>query len=171
MPGTPNASVAAQHGYSSKKNPGREQRPNELNKAHQVAQSLPQLKGALVQPGQDIAYNANMSITQKKRLTCFYYYGGQRRVLSNGTFDYVGGVSGATLIEDDLSKEELLSKISSCLNISLDNLLIFHNTKRDKTKYLCVRSDNGVKMLFHLNEDEVDVFVDKDPIPKLIRYV
>ncbi|KAI8553351.1 hypothetical protein RHMOL_Rhmol05G0008800 [Rhododendron molle] len=105
----------------------------------------------------------DMSITEKKRLTCFYYYGGERRVLPNGTFDYVGGVSGAMLIEDDMSNEELLSKISSCLNISLDNKLIFHNTKRDKTKYLCVRGDNGVKMLLYLNEDEVDVFVDEDP--------
>ncbi|KAG5547054.1 hypothetical protein RHGRI_012925 [Rhododendron griersonianum] len=122
----------------------------------------------------------DMSITQKKRLTCFYYYGGERRVLSNGTFNYVGGVSGATLIEDDMSKEELHSKISSCLNISylnlslgkkLDKKLIFHNTKRDKTKYLCVRSDDGVKMMFYLNEDEVDVFVANDPFPTPIRYV
>ncbi|KAG5524101.1 hypothetical protein RHGRI_030929 [Rhododendron griersonianum] len=105
-----------------------------------------------------------MRITQKKRLTCFYYYGGERKVLANGTFDYVGGVSGAMLIEDDVSNEELLSKISSCLNISLHNKLIFHNTKRDKTKYLSLRDDNGVKMLFYLNEDEVDVFVDEDPI-------
>ncbi|XP_058213516.1 uncharacterized protein LOC131325334 [Rhododendron vialii] len=106
----------------------------------------------------------DMSITENKRLTCFYYYGGERRVLLNDTFDYVGGVCGAMLIEDNVSNEELLSKISSCLNISLHNMLIFHNMKRDKTKYLCVRDDNGVKMLFYLNEDEVDVFVDKDPI-------
>ncbi|KAG5547052.1 hypothetical protein RHGRI_012923 [Rhododendron griersonianum] len=106
----------------------------------------------------------DMSITEKKRLTFFFYCGGERRVLPNGTFHYVGGISEAMLIEDNVSNEELLSKIGSCLNISLHSKLIFYNTKRDKTKYLRLKDDNGVKMLFYLNEDEVDVFVDEDPI-------
>ncbi|KAG5547060.1 hypothetical protein RHGRI_012928 [Rhododendron griersonianum] len=110
-----------------------------------------------------------MSITEKKRLTCFFHYGGERRVLPNGTFHYVGGVSEAMLIEDDMAKGELLSRISSRLKISLHNKLIFHNTKRDKIKYLRVKDDNGVKMMFYLNEDEVDVFVDEDPFDTSTR--
>ncbi|KAI8571768.1 hypothetical protein RHMOL_Rhmol01G0144400 [Rhododendron molle] len=47
--------------------------------------------------------------------------------------------------------------------------LYFYNTKRDKTKYVTLNDDNGVAMLFHLNEDDVDLFVEdtgqnNDPI-------
>ncbi|KAF7142613.1 hypothetical protein RHSIM_Rhsim05G0009000 [Rhododendron simsii] len=61
----------------------------------------------------------DMSITEKKRLTCFFYYGGERTVLPSGTFHYVGGVSEAMMIEDDMTKGELLSRIGSRLKISM----------------------------------------------------
>ncbi|KAF7134937.1 hypothetical protein RHSIM_Rhsim08G0133800 [Rhododendron simsii] len=38
--------------------------------------------------------------------------------------------------------------------------MFFYNTKRDKTKYVTLNDDNGYKMLFHLNEDDVDLFVE-----------
>ncbi|KAI8553363.1 hypothetical protein RHMOL_Rhmol05G0009700 [Rhododendron molle] len=113
----------------------------------------------------------DISVTEKKRLTCFLYCGGERKVLPDGTFYYVGGVSEAMLIEDNVSNKELLSKIGSCLNISLHNKSIFYNTKMDKTKYLRMKDDNGVKMMFYLNEDQVDVFVDEDPFYTSTRYI
>ncbi|KAI8553349.1 hypothetical protein RHMOL_Rhmol05G0008600 [Rhododendron molle] len=76
------------------------------------------------------------------------------------------------LIEDDMARGELLSRIVSRLSISLHNKLIFHNTMMDKTKYLRVRDTNGVKMMFYLNEDEVDVFVEEQyPFDTSTRYI
>ncbi|KAG5547051.1 hypothetical protein RHGRI_012922 [Rhododendron griersonianum] len=107
-----------------------------------------------------VACQLNMSDTEKKRLTCICYWNGRRTVLPNGTFEYYRGVCEAVLIEDGMSYNEMLSKICSCLKIRTYDKVLFYNSKRDKTKYLRVKDDNGVEMLFHMNEEEVDVFVE-----------
>lgn len=55
--------------------------------------------------------------------------------------------------------DELVQKLCSCLNISSYDKLLYYNTKRDKTKYLSLEDQNGVKIIFYLNEDEVDVII------------
>lgn len=105
-----------------------------------------------------------MSNTEKKCLTCFCNWNETRKLLPDGTFDSRGGVSYVVLIDDDVSSQELRSKIFSCLKSSIfNNGVIFYNLKRDKTKYLRLKGDNGVEMLFYFNEEEVDVFVVEDP--------
>lgn len=106
-----------------------------------------------------------MNKKERKRLNCQCYIAGERRLFRDGTFQYEGGFYGPVLIEEDVTFAELLGKISLCLDTCLDDKEIFCNTSRDKTRCLRVEPDdkNEVKMLFNLNENEVDLFV-VDPI-------
>ncbi|KAI8532934.1 hypothetical protein RHMOL_Rhmol11G0256700 [Rhododendron molle] len=101
-----------------------------------------------------------MENVEKKTLTGFCYWGGERKVNADGTFLYNGGTCVAVLLQEGSKVNELREKICGALNISLEGKLYFYNTKRDKTKYVTLNDDNGVAMLFHLNEDDVDLFVE-----------
>ncbi|KAI8556460.1 hypothetical protein RHMOL_Rhmol05G0254600 [Rhododendron molle] len=110
-----------------------------------------------------------MENRDKKTLTGFCYWGGERTVNANGTFLYNGGMCVAVLLEEGSQLNELLEKVCGALKIKLEGQMFFYNTKRDKTKYVTLNDDNGVAMLFHLNEDDVDLFVEdigqnNDPI-------
>ncbi|KAI8551614.1 hypothetical protein RHMOL_Rhmol06G0199500 [Rhododendron molle] len=110
-----------------------------------------------------------MENREKKTLTGFCYWGGERTVNANGTFLYNGGMCVAVLLEEGSQLNELLEKVCGALKIKLEGQMFFYNTKRDKTKYVTLNDDNGVAMLFHLNEDDVDLFVEEirqnnDPI-------
>ncbi|KAI8531876.1 hypothetical protein RHMOL_Rhmol11G0170000 [Rhododendron molle] len=110
-----------------------------------------------------------MENREKKTLTGFCYWGGERTVNANGTFLYNGGMCVAVLLEERSQLNELLEKVCGALKIKLEGQMFFYNTKRDKTKYVTLNDDNGVAMLFHLNEDDVDLFVEEigqnnDPI-------
>ncbi|KAH7833626.1 hypothetical protein Vadar_008201 [Vaccinium darrowii] len=39
--------------------------------------------------------------------------------------------------------------------------MFFYDTKRDKTKYVMLNDKNVVTMMFHCNEDEVDLFIEE----------
>ncbi|KAH7856699.1 hypothetical protein Vadar_004418 [Vaccinium darrowii] len=43
----------------------------------------------------------------------------------------------------------------------MEGKILFYNIKRDKTKYLILCDDDGAIMFFHLNEDDVYVFVEE----------
>ncbi|KAI8567348.1 hypothetical protein RHMOL_Rhmol02G0114700 [Rhododendron molle] len=110
-----------------------------------------------------------MENREKKILTGFCYWGGERKVNGNGTFLYNGGVCVAILLEEGNQVNELFDKVCGALNINREGKMFFYNTKRDKTKYVTLKDDNCVAMLFHLNEDDVDLFVEdigqnSDPI-------
>ncbi|KAF5942691.1 hypothetical protein HYC85_020333 [Camellia sinensis] len=96
-----------------------------------------------------------------KSLTCFCYWGGERKITNSGTFNYAGGVSEPVIAHDNISYDELLHIVCSCLQITLNDKVLYYNTKRDKTKYLRLKDQQGVTMLFYLNEDEVDIFVEE----------
>ncbi|XP_058211592.1 uncharacterized protein LOC131323766 [Rhododendron vialii] len=111
----------------------------------------------------------SMENRKKKTLTGFCYWGGERKVNSNGTFLYNGGMCVAVLLEEGSQLNELREKVCGALHINFKGKMFFYNTKRDKTKYVTLNDDNGVAMLFHLNEDDVDLFVEdlgqnNDPI-------
>ncbi|KAF7141120.1 hypothetical protein RHSIM_Rhsim06G0096200 [Rhododendron simsii] len=110
-----------------------------------------------------------MENREKKTLTGFCYWGGERKVNANGTFLYNGGMCVAVLLEEGSQLNELCEKVCGALHINFEGKKFFYNTKRDKTKYVTLNDDNGVSMLFHLNEDDVDLFVEdlgqnNDPI-------
>ncbi|KAF7147594.1 hypothetical protein RHSIM_Rhsim03G0131400 [Rhododendron simsii] len=85
-----------------------------------------------------------MSTTPQKKLMCFCYFGGERMVNADGVLGkYSGGVSEATVTEDGISFDE------------------------DKSKHLRIRDEDGVAMLFHLNDDEVDIYVQEETINHL----
>ncbi|KAF7127050.1 hypothetical protein RHSIM_Rhsim11G0055700 [Rhododendron simsii] len=110
-----------------------------------------------------------MENREKKTLTSFCYWGGERKVNANGTFLYNGGMCVAVLVEEGSEVNEFREKVCGALNINVEGKMFFYNTKRDKTKYVTLKDDNGYKMLFHLNEDDVDLFVEdigqnNDPI-------
>ncbi|XP_058223128.1 uncharacterized protein LOC131332837 [Rhododendron vialii] len=97
---------------------------------------------------------------KKKTLTGFCYWGGERKLNANGTFLYNGGTCVAVLLEEGSKINELREKVCGALNMNLEGKLYFYNTKRDKTKYITLNDDNSVAMLFHLNEDDVDLFAE-----------
>ncbi|KAF7113333.1 hypothetical protein RHSIM_RhsimUnG0136400 [Rhododendron simsii] len=101
-----------------------------------------------------------MENREKKTLTGFCYWGGERKVNANGTFVYNSGTCVVVLLEEVSKVNELREKVCGALNINLEGKLYFYNTKRDKTKYVTLNDDNGVAMLFPLNEDDVDLFVE-----------
>ncbi|XP_058189190.1 uncharacterized protein LOC131306780 [Rhododendron vialii] len=101
-----------------------------------------------------------MENAEKKTLTGFCYWSGERKLNANGTFLYNGGTCVAVLLEEGSKINELREKVCGALNMNLEGKLYFYNTKRDKTKYVTLNDDNGVAMLFHLNEDDVDLFVE-----------
>ncbi|KAF7113157.1 hypothetical protein RHSIM_RhsimUnG0155200 [Rhododendron simsii] len=110
-----------------------------------------------------------MENREKKTLTGFRYWGGEWKVNANVTFFYNGGMCVAVLLEEGSQVNEFREKVCGAININLEGKIFFHNTKRDKTKYVTLNDDNGYKMLFHLNEDDVDLFVEdigqnNDPI-------
>ncbi|XP_058216949.1 uncharacterized protein LOC131327838 [Rhododendron vialii] len=110
-----------------------------------------------------------MENRENKTLTSFCYWGGERKVNANGTFLYNGGMCVAVLLEEGSQLNELREKVCGALHINFEGKMFFYNTKRDKTKYVTLNDDNGVAMLFHLNEDDVDLFVEdlgqnNDPI-------
>ncbi|KAF7113726.1 hypothetical protein RHSIM_RhsimUnG0110500 [Rhododendron simsii] len=110
-----------------------------------------------------------MENREKKTLTGFCYWGGERKVNANGTFLYNSGMCVAVLLEEGSQLNELCEKVCGALHINFGGKMFFYNTKRDKTKYVTLNDDNGVSMLFHLNEDDVDLFVEdlgqnNDPI-------
>ncbi|KAH7856666.1 hypothetical protein Vadar_004037 [Vaccinium darrowii] len=111
-----------------------------------------------------------MANADKKILNCFCYWGGERIVNTNGTFLYKGGICAAVVIEDGISLNELFKTVCDALKTSLKDKIFFYNTKRDKTKHIILNDEKVVTMLFRLNEDEVDVFVEEtgrthDPHP------
>ncbi|KAE9452758.1 hypothetical protein C3L33_15340, partial [Rhododendron williamsianum] len=77
---------------------------------------------------------------------------------TNGTFFYNGGMCVAVLLEEGSQVNELREKICGALNVNLEGKLYFYNTKRDKTKCVTLNDDNGVAMIFHVNENDVDLF-------------
>ncbi|KAF7120064.1 hypothetical protein RHSIM_Rhsim13G0145400 [Rhododendron simsii] len=110
-----------------------------------------------------------MENREKKTLTGFCYWGGERKVNANGTFLYNSGMCVAVLLEEGSQLNELCEKVCGALHINFEGKMFFYNTKRDKTKYVTLNEDNGVSMLFHLNEDDVNLFVEdlgqnNDPI-------
>ncbi|XP_058202894.1 uncharacterized protein LOC131317353 [Rhododendron vialii] len=114
-------------------------------------------------------YILGMENRENKTLTSFCYWGGERKVNANGTFLYNGGMCVAVLLEEGSQLNELREKVCVALHINFEGKMFFYNTKRDKTKYVTLNDDNGVAMLFHLNEDDVDLFVEdlgqnNDPI-------
>ncbi|KAF7151297.1 hypothetical protein RHSIM_Rhsim02G0093700 [Rhododendron simsii] len=66
----------------------------------------------------------------------------------------------AVLLEEGSQVNELREKICGALNMNLEGKLYFYNTKKDKTTYVTLNDNNGVAMLFHLNEGDVDLFVE-----------
>ncbi|KAF7132231.1 hypothetical protein RHSIM_Rhsim09G0072900 [Rhododendron simsii] len=77
---------------------------------------------------------------------------------------YMGGVSEATVIEEGISFEELVIKVCSRMDMSHDGKSLFYSTSRDKSKHLRMRDADGVSMMFYLNEDEVDIFVEEETL-------
>ncbi|KAH7842268.1 hypothetical protein Vadar_003374 [Vaccinium darrowii] len=104
-----------------------------------------------------------MANVQQKTLTCFCYWGGKRTVNSNCTFSYDGGFSKAVLVKEGLKLFELIEKICAALKTTVGEKKFFYNTKRDKTKCLLLDDEDTVAMMFHCNEDEVDLFVEEPP--------
>ncbi|KAG5557268.1 hypothetical protein RHGRI_007510 [Rhododendron griersonianum] len=105
-----------------------------------------------------------MSTTPRK-LMCFCYSGGERMANADGSLGkYMGGVSEATVIEDGISFEELVVKICSRMDMSPDGKSLFYSTSKDKSKHLHMRDVDGVSMMFYLNEDEVDIFVEEETL-------
>lgn len=76
-------------------------------------------------------------------------------VNANGTFLYNSGTCASVLLKDGIQVNELFNKVCTALKTSVEEKIIFYNTKRDKT------DQNGVTMLFHLNENDVDVIVEE----------
>ncbi|KAI8538547.1 hypothetical protein RHMOL_Rhmol09G0112200 [Rhododendron molle] len=110
-----------------------------------------------------------MSTTPWK-LMCFCYSGGECMANADGGLGkYIGGVSEATVIEEGISFEELVVKVCSRMNMSPDGKLLFYSTSRDKSKHLRMRDADGVSMMFCLNEDEVDIFVEEEPLANTPR--
>ncbi|KAI8571723.1 hypothetical protein RHMOL_Rhmol01G0141700 [Rhododendron molle] len=103
-----------------------------------------------------------MSTTPRK-LMCFCYLGGERMANADGSLGkYMGGVSEATVIEEGISFEELVVKVCARMDMSRDGKSLFYSTSRDKSKHLRMRDADGVSMMFCLNEDEVDIFVEEE---------
>ncbi|KAF7119961.1 hypothetical protein RHSIM_Rhsim13G0165500 [Rhododendron simsii] len=108
---------------------------------------------------------ATMSTTPQKKLMCFCYSGGERMVNVDGVLGkYSGGVSEATVIEEGISFDELVTKVCSRMDISHEGKTLFYSTSRDKSKHLRIRDEDGVSMLFHLNDDEVDIYVQEETL-------
>ena len=62
------------------------------------------------------------------------------------------------------SFQTLVTRIGACFDISMDMIVIFYYTKQDKTKYLGLKGQYGLKMIFQLKTD-VDIFLeDHGPI-------
>ncbi|KAI8554409.1 hypothetical protein RHMOL_Rhmol05G0096500 [Rhododendron molle] len=102
-----------------------------------------------------------MENREKKKLTGFCCWGGKGKVNGNNTFLHNGGTCVTVPLKEENQVNELREKVCSALKINLEGKLYFYNTKRDKTKYVTLNDDNGVTILFHLNEDDVDLFVEE----------
>ncbi|KAF7151212.1 hypothetical protein RHSIM_Rhsim02G0094300 [Rhododendron simsii] len=112
---------------------------------------------------------------EKKTLIDFCYWGGKRKVNTNDTFFYNGGMCVAVLLEEGSQVNELRENVCGALNINLEGKLYFYNTKRDKMKYVTLNDNNGVAMLFYLNGNDDDLFVEdtwqnNDSIPDLLQF-
>ncbi|KAF7153627.1 hypothetical protein RHSIM_Rhsim01G0095700 [Rhododendron simsii] len=77
---------------------------------------------------------------------------------------YMGGVSEATIIEEGISFKELVVKVCSRMDMSPYGKSLFYSTSMDKSKHFRVRDADDVSMMFYLNEDEVDIFVEEETI-------
>ncbi|KAF7134573.1 hypothetical protein RHSIM_Rhsim08G0132800 [Rhododendron simsii] len=109
-----------------------------------------------------------MLMTPQKKLMCFCYSGGERMVNADGVLGkYSGGVSEATIIEEGISFDELVTKVCSRVDISHEGKTLFYSTSRDKSKHLRIKDEDGVSMLFHLNDDEVDIYVQEETVNHL----
>lgn len=75
---------------------------------------------------------------------------------------YSGGVYETTLIEEGISYDDFVVKVCSRIDISNDGKSFFNSTIRDKSKHLHMRDEDGISMMFHLNEDEVVIYVEED---------
>ncbi|KAG5548667.1 hypothetical protein RHGRI_014123 [Rhododendron griersonianum] len=62
-----------------------------------------------------------MENREKKTLTGFCYWGGERKVNANGTFLYNGGMCVAVLLEEGSQVNELLEKVCGALHINLED--------------------------------------------------
>ncbi|KAH7864281.1 hypothetical protein Vadar_027766 [Vaccinium darrowii] len=102
-----------------------------------------------------------MATVVNKTLTCFCYWGGQWIVNANGTFLYNGGTCAAVYVKESTPFNEICQKVCGALKINVEGKILYYNIKRDKTKYLILRDDEGATMFFQLNEDDVDVFVEE----------
>ncbi|KAG5528341.1 hypothetical protein RHGRI_029121 [Rhododendron griersonianum] len=60
--------------------------------------------------GRDVTAIGGMENREKKTLTGFCYWGGERKVNANGTFLYNGGMCVAVLLEEGSQVDELLEK-------------------------------------------------------------
>ncbi|KAF7138944.1 hypothetical protein RHSIM_Rhsim07G0149400 [Rhododendron simsii] len=105
-----------------------------------------------------------MSTTPQK-LMCLCYSGGERMANGDSSLGkYMSGVSEATVIEDRILFEESVIKVCSRMDMSHNGKSLFYCTSRDKSKHLRMRDADGVSMIFYLNEDAVDIFVEEETL-------
>ncbi|KAF7145790.1 hypothetical protein RHSIM_Rhsim04G0123600 [Rhododendron simsii] len=91
--------------------------------------------------------------------------GGEHMANADGSLGkYMGGVSEATVIEEGISFDELVIKVCSRMDMSYDGKSLFYSTSSDKSKHLHMRDADDVSMMFYLNEDEVDIFVEEETL-------
>ncbi|KAH7843251.1 hypothetical protein Vadar_014386 [Vaccinium darrowii] len=90
----------------------------------------------------------NCMATVVNKTTCFCYWGGQRIVNANDTILYNGGTCAAVYVKESTPWNEICQKVCGALKINVEGKMLYYNIKRDKTKYLILRDDEGATMFF-----------------------